>query len=175
MYFDFLNFFAMIRTKSVETDRNSSRFPAILSDVKDLLRILHKWGSKNRPKNIKIIKIIMKNRFFIFSLETFLGHINGVGWSPACKKHVFYCFVTSQRPHRGWLRNQQVPMLAISNKMGSQKSPQNHQNDHEKSIFQICSRNVPGAPKWCGVVSCLRKTCFLLLCYFSKSPQRVAK
>ena len=98
LYFDFLNFFAMIRTKSVETDRNSSRFPAILSDVKDLLRILHKWKSENRPSKIKII---MKNRFFKIALETFLGHLAGVGWSPACEKIRFSCFVTPQVPAEG--------------------------------------------------------------------------
>ena len=33
------------------------------------------------------------------------------------------------------------------------KSIQNHQNHeshHEKSIFHICPRNVPGTPRWCG-------------------------
>ena len=40
--------------------------------------------------------------------------------------------------------------------MGSQNRLQNHQNhknlqNHpEKSIFQICSGNVPGTPMWCG-------------------------
>ena len=36
----------------------------------------------------------MKNRFFKIVPETFLGHLGGVGWSPACEKHVFlarYC------------------------------------------------------------------------------------
>ena len=31
----------------------------------------------------------MKNRFFKIVPETFLGHLGGVGWSPACEKHVF--------------------------------------------------------------------------------------
>ena len=29
----------------------------------------------------------MKNRFFKIALETFLGHLGGVGWSPGCEKH----------------------------------------------------------------------------------------
>ena len=56
-----------------------------------MLRILHKWDSKNRPPKIKII---MKNRFFKIVPETFLGHLGGVGWSPACVKHVFFVLVT---------------------------------------------------------------------------------
>ena len=31
----------------------------------------------------------MKNRFSIFDLETFLRHLGGVGWSPACETHFF--------------------------------------------------------------------------------------
>ena len=39
--------------------------------------------------------------------------------------------------------------------MGFQKSTLKNQNDHEKSIFQICSRNVPGTPRvmWGGYIS----------------------
>ena len=58
---------------SIDFDGIASDFP----DVKDLLRILHKWDSKNRPPKIKMI---MKNRFFKFALETFLEHLGGVGW-----------------------------------------------------------------------------------------------
>ena len=57
---------------SIDFDGIASDLP----DVKDLLRILHKWKSKNRPPKIKII---IKNRFFIFAPETFLGHLGGVG------------------------------------------------------------------------------------------------
>ena len=42
-----------------------------------MLAISNKMGTKNRPKIIKITKIMMKNRFFKFALETFLGHL---GW-----------------------------------------------------------------------------------------------
>ena len=56
-----------------------------------MLAISNKMGTKNRSK---IIKIIMKNRFSIFDLETFLRHLGGVGWSPACETHVFSCLVT---------------------------------------------------------------------------------
>ena len=52
------------------------------------------------------------------------------------------------------------PMLAIWTKIGSKNRPPKHQNHHEKSIFQNCSRNIPGTLRWCGVASCLRKTCF---------------
>ena len=40
-----------------------------------MLRIVHKWDSKNRPPKIKII---MKNQNVIFALEMFLGHPGGV-------------------------------------------------------------------------------------------------
>ena len=55
-----------------------------------MLAISNKMGSKNRPQKIKII---MKNRFFTFALEMFLGHLEGVGWSPACEKYVFLALV----------------------------------------------------------------------------------
>ena len=35
----------------------------------------------------------MTNRFFTFALEMFLGHLEGVGWSPACEKDVFLALV----------------------------------------------------------------------------------
>ena len=38
-----------------------------------------------------------------------------------------------------------------SPQMGIQKSTPKNQNHHEKSIFHFWSRNVPGAPRWCGV------------------------
>ena len=37
--------------------------------------------------------MIMKNRFFIIALETFLGHLSGVGWSPACENTFFTIFI----------------------------------------------------------------------------------
>ena len=51
--------------------------------------------------------------------------------------------------------------------MGFQKSTPQNQNHHEKPFFQNCSRNVPGTPCGCGVVSCLRKHTFFLDCYSS--------
>ena len=46
----------------------------------NLKEIKGQTSSKNRPKIIKITKIIMKNRFFRFALETFLGHLGDVRW-----------------------------------------------------------------------------------------------
>ena len=52
----------------------------------------------------------MKNHFFKIALETFLGHLDGVGWSPGCEKHVFQvvtrCFdrISSRFPRASVLR-----------------------------------------------------------------------
>ena len=56
-----------------------------------MLAISNKMGTKNRPKIIKITKIMMKNRFFKFSLETFLGHLEGVGWLYRDDFDSFWC------------------------------------------------------------------------------------
>ena len=65
---------------------NSARFRVDFQRFCHLLVFSHKWDPKNRPKKIKFI---MKNWFFKIALETFLGHLGGVGWPPACEKHVF--------------------------------------------------------------------------------------
>ena len=52
---------------------------------------------KNRPQKIKMI---MKNRFFKIDLETFLGHLDGVGWSPGCEKHVFWLVLDASTEFR---------------------------------------------------------------------------
>ena len=68
----------------------------------------------------------------------------------------FSCFWTQNEPSISLIYH----LLAFSHKWDSQNRPPKHQNDHEKSIFHNCSRNVPGTPKWCGVVSCVRKHIF---------------
>ena len=50
------------------------------------------------------------------------------------------------------------PVLAVSTIWGSKQSSQSHQSHHEKMGFHNCSRNVPGTPRWCAVVSCLLVT-----------------
>ena len=57
----------------------------------------------------------------------------------------------------GWFRSISSRFLAIcpdvsvSSQNGIAKSTPKNQNHHEKSIFQNCSRNVPGAFRGCGV------------------------
>ena len=63
-----------------------------------MLAIDHILGSKNRPK---IIKIIMKTKFFKIALETFLGHLGGVGWSPACENMFFLALLLLKVPTEG--------------------------------------------------------------------------
>ena len=71
----------MIRMMSLAFDEISSGLP----DVHHIIIIIQKRISQNH---------IIKNRFFIFAPETFLGHLGVVGRSPACEKHVFSRFTT---------------------------------------------------------------------------------
>ena len=50
-------------------------------------------SQRNRQRNrLKIIKIIAKFWFFKIELETFLGHLGGVGWSPAWENRFWNVF-----------------------------------------------------------------------------------
>ena len=44
-----------------------------------------------------------------------------------------------------------LPDVKDCPQMGFQKSPPKNQNQDEKSKCHFCPRNVPGAPRWCGV------------------------
>ena len=81
-------FWMMIRMISIDFDGISDDLPDVYINITSSSKII------SSSKITSSSKIIIKNRFFIFGPETFLGHLGVVGRSPACEKHDFSRFTT---------------------------------------------------------------------------------
>ena len=121
-------FWMMIRMISIDFDGISDDLPDVYINITSSSKI-----TSSSSKITSSSKIIIKNRFFIFASETFLGHLGGVG------------------------------RLYLDDFGGiSSDSPEISEVTYlgPKSIFHFCSSNVCGTHGWCGVVSACEKYVF---------------